>query len=295
VARADLSARLAAIAGDVRHDVLLAALTTLGVGGPAKRVVLPRTIDEMAAVVQFLRISEEPGMVLGAGSNVLFPDTGYAGTIVLTTAVQGLHVECSSVQVTCGVRLPALLNHPEVARSQALNFLAGIPGTVGGAVVTNAGVPGVSIGDVVIEIHGVDAHGSRIVVPGEACGFRYRGSLLGDSGFVVLAARLDLAGERFDRDRLLAMRRSTQPVGKQTAGCVFRNPATASAGSLIERAGLKGLQVGDAEVSPIHANFIVNNGQAKAAEIRKLIDIVRRKVYKECRVLLELEIEVVDG
>jgi len=234
-------------------------------------------------------------MVLGAGSNVLFPDTGYAGTIVLTTAVQGLHVESSSVHVACGVRLPALLDHPEVARSQALDFLAGIPGTVGGAVVTNAGVPGVSIGDVVIEIHGVDARGRRTVVPGERCGFRYRGSRLADSGFAVLAARLDLAGERFDRDRLLAMRRRTQPVGKQTAGCVFKNPARDSAGALIERAGLKGLRVGDAIISPLHANFIVNNGQATAAEIRKLIDIVRRKVYKECRVLLELEIEVVDG
>ncbi|UCF10579.1 MAG: UDP-N-acetylmuramate dehydrogenase [Candidatus Bipolaricaulota bacterium] len=292
---AELHARLAAIAGGIEDDVPLAALTTLGVGGPAKRLVAPRTQAELGAVVELLEAHSERFLVLGGGSNLLFSDRGFSGTVIATTALRAWSVETAEVTAECGVPLQHLLSDAAVAATGALDFLVGIPGTIGGATVMNAGIRGASMSDVVASVTVLVHGGGREILDGDSCGFRYRGSALADAGRTVLETTLRLTGRRFDRDSLSAVRRATQPVGKRTAGCVFRNPPGMAAGELIEVAGLKGARVGDAIVSEIHGNFIENQGHATSDEIRSLIDIVRRKVYKGFRVLLELEIEVVAG
>jgi UDP-N-acetylmuramate dehydrogenase len=285
----------AAFPHEVHHDVLLSTLTTLAVGGPARRLVVPHDAAELAFVVGSLWRCGERVFLLGAGSNVLFSDAGFDGTVVLTTHVDNYRLVGGAVQAECGVRWTKVLADPAIRDAGTLDFLAGIPGTVGGGVIVNAGIPERSVADVVTRVHVLDRGGRTLSLPPCACGFRYRGSRLADDAVLVLEARFTLSGRPFHRGELIPRRLRTQPVHASTAGCVFKNPPGVSAGALIERAGLKGRRVGEAEISSVHANFIVNRGGATAAEIRRLIDIARRKVYKEYRVLLELEIEVVDG
>jgi UDP-N-acetylmuramate dehydrogenase len=286
---------LAAVASGVYRDAALAPLTTLAIGGPARCLVVPRSLDELAAVLEVLRRDGGRFFVLGAGSNVLFPDAGFAGTVVLTTRLDRCRALEGAVGAACGARWSQLLALPEVQTAASLDFLVGIPGTVGGGVATNAGIHEATVGDVVTRVDVLDAEGTRRSLLPADCGFRYRGSGLAESGMIVLEAVLSLSGSPFDREALVSRRRRSQPIGQRTAGCVFKNPSDVSAGALIERAGLKGFRVGGAAISSLHANFIINHGAATAAEVHKLIDIARRKVYKEYRVLLELEIEVVDG
>jgi len=293
VAGHDPAGRLNGLAIETRYDVALSSLTTIGVGGPARRLLVPSSIEQLAAVVRRLRLERERFMVLGAGSNVLFADEGFAGTIVWTGRVCGIDVREGCVRAAAGTRLVRLLDDTHVVRAGTLDFLAGIPGSVGGAVASNAGIREASVADALVAVELLLPNGERVDWPPPACGFSYRRMAAVAEGAVVLSADLSLVGRRFDRKSLLAFRKATQPVGARTAGCVFRNPHDRPAGAMIDELGLKGLRVGDARISGKHANFIINEGQATCAQIRTLIDIVRRKVYKGHRVLLDLEIEVV--
>jgi len=159
----------------------------------------------------------------------------------------------------------------------------------------NAGIRERAIADVLKEIVVIDPRNGLTALSPQQCGFGYRQSAVLQQRLPVLWGRLRLDGDPFDRTEILDRRRRTQPVNAYSAGCIFRNPQGFSAGYLIQKAGLKGLSCGGAKVSDKHANFIVNAGGATSAEIRKLIDIVRQKVYKSLRILLELEIEVLYG
>ncbi len=286
---------LTALSGKVRLHEPLASHTTLGVGGQAACLFTPESTLALTRAIELASAQEMSYIILGGGSNLLVADEGYAGLVISTRRLRGVSLSATALRAFAGEPLPALVNLADLAGNRSLNFLAGIPGSLGGAVAMNAGIPARTIGDVVEEVGVLSSDGTFRVLSREDCRFGYRTSAMLEQGLVVVWARLRLTGESFDKDALLARRKATQPVHARSAGCVFRNPPSLSAGQLIDAAGLKGISVGMAKVSEQHANFIVNLGGASSAEIRKLIDIVRQKVYKSFRIWLELEIRVIEG
>ena len=293
--RTTFTEQLRAWGGTAKFGETLARHTTIGVGGQAACYCLPESPQELAELIGLCRRYNWPYLLFGAGSNLLFSDRGYPGVVFSTERLRGIFFEQDSVRVLAGERLVSVLDAVTRVGASSLNFLTGIPGSLGGAIAMNAGSHSRSIGDLVTEVAIVDNGGGMRILQQEDCQFVYRQSAILGQGLPVLWARLRLDGESYDREEMLAQRLASQPVSVRSAGCVFKNPSGVSAGQLIDEARLKGLQVGMAKVSEKHANFILNLGGATSAEIRKLIDIVRQKVYKSFRVLLELEIEVIDG
>ena len=271
--------------GALRLDVPLRSITTFRIGGPAWTVFEPAGTDALIEAVKRARSLGIPWRILGKGSNVLFPDQGFPGLIISTACLSECHSDDDLVVAEAGVPL---------AKLSKLGFssLAGIPGTVGGGLVTNAGTKFGQIGDQVEWVEVLLPSGEVARWDVEACGFSYRDSRLRRLGVPVLKAGLrPKAGP--DPTEVLAQRRASQPLDWPSAGCVFRNPREAPAGWLIDRAGLKGVRQGDAMISPRHANFIVNTGRARACDVLALVDRVRARVVKTFDVWLELELEVV--
>lgn len=280
--------------GEIRFGEPLSRYTTFHIGGPAWALFQPAEPAALVEAVVRARAHGLPWRLLGLGSNVLFPDSGFPGLCILTTGLSDLSQAEGLLWAGAGVRLSRLVR-------MGFPYLAGIPGTVGGAVVMNAGTKEGAIGDHVALVLVLSPDGHLRVVPGEEGGFGYRDSLFRRLGLPVLGAALRagptppvgqasslLLGES------LVARQATQPLGLPSAGCVFKNPKDAPpAGWLIDRAGLKGARVGDAVVSPRHANFICNLGHARASEVLALIDHIQRRVVKTFGVWLELEIDVV--
>ena len=291
----NLLASLESLPGELRIDELLSSHTTIKIGGPARAFFIPASKDSLVKAVSISRDQGVPYLILGRGSNLLFADDGYRGLVISTERLNACVVSDGHVSAECGTPLATLISETNARGIHSLDFLAGIPGSLGGALAMNAGIPARSIGEIVEEVTVLSSDGGPLSIDRDACGFSYRASVLLEDRLPIVVARLRLDGEEFDRDRLLAQRARTQPHAFPSAGCAFKNPVGASAGELIENAGLKGFRVGMAKVSDIHANFIINLGGASSAEIRKLIDIVRQKVYKSFHILLDLEIEVVDG
>jgi UDP-N-acetylmuramate dehydrogenase len=269
--------------------------TTLRVGGKADYFYAPRTLEGLAETVSRCREGGVRFIVIGSGSNVLFSDRGFCGAVITTRRIRGIEDCDGLLEVAAGESLAAVVEHAERRGIRSLSFLSGIPGSVGGAVAMNAGIRGRAIGDRVRSVQVLDQEGRTRVLSPEECRFEYRSSEILKRRLVVLSATLSLSGEAYDRSELLRRRRQTQPVSLPSAGCVFKNPSGVSAGELIDRSGMKGFRIGCAGVSERHANFIVNLGGATSAEICKLIDIVRQKVYNTSHVSLDLEIEVIDG
>ena len=273
----------------------LSAHTTFRVGGPADIYCEPGSVEGLSSSVQICRQTDVPFFVLGAGSNVLFSDAGRRGVVIATRAVRGIAATSTGLEAAAGEPLSGLIAAAQERGSLSLGFLAGIPGTVGGAAATNAGIPEHSMADILESVAVLDASNRVLTLQRSECGLGYRTSALRGRLLVVLSANIRFGSASFDVEALLARRRATQPIGEASAGCIFRNPIGESAGALIDRAGLKGALVGSAQVSEKHANFIVNRGGATSAEICKLIDIVRQKVYNTHQVSLDLEVEVIDG
>ncbi len=280
---------------DCREREPLAGHTTFRVGGCADVLHTPRSIEGLIGAVELCRSLGLRYIVVGGGSNVLFSDRGYRGVVISTTAIRGIHPHLQGFDVRAGEPLAKVIDRAEEEGIRSLGFLAGIPGTVGGAVAMNAGIRDRSIGDMVRSVLVLTPAGCVRELPAKECRFEYRGSGIRKDGLIVLAAVLSMDGPDYDRRGMIERKRATQPMSLPSAGCVFKNPDGRSAGELIDHAGLKGLTIGNAQVSEKHANFIVNLGGATSAEICKLIDIVRQKVYNTFHVGLDLEIEVIDG
>lgn len=287
--------------GEIRFGEPLSRYTTFHIGGPAWALFQPAEPAALVEAVVRARAHGLPWRLLGLGSNVLFPDSGFPGLVILTTGLSDLSQAEGLIWAGAGVRLSRLVR-------MGFPYVAGIPGTVGGAVVMNAGTKEGAIGDRVALVLVLSPDGHLRVVPGEEGGFGYRDSLfrrleLPVLGVALRAGRMPAllrpgsqAGQASSLSfwESLVARQATQPLGLPSAGCVFKNPKDAPpAGWLIDRAGLKGARVGDAVVSPRHANFICNLGHARASEVLALIDRIRRCVVKTFGVWLELEIDVV--
>ena len=289
------------VARPVAWEAPLAAHTSLRIGGPAEAVVTVEDCAEIAAVLGFARRLAVPWRVLGKGSNVLVADDGLAGiTLMLSGTFRRLE-KIGDREVAAGAATPlsSLSNFCQENGLSGLEFAAGIPGSVGGAVVMNAGAFGGQIGGClsVIELCGED--GPRTLSTSELR-FAYRACLDADQWrgqAVITAVRFalredDPAAIAARMEEYREARRLGQPHGVASAGSFFKNPPGDSAGRLIDTCGLKGLRVGDAMVSPARANFLVNTGQATAADMRELARLVRETVYRHHGVQLEQEVEV---
>jgi UDP-N-acetylmuramate dehydrogenase len=273
----------------------LRRLTTFGVGGKPPRFYVPRTAGDVIQILSRLRDEDMGFHVLGGGSNILVDDEGPPYPVLSTRRFEGLRRKENTVFVGVGVRLGTLLRRTAAWGLSGLEHLSGIPGTVGGALAMNAGGRDRAIGDVVDRVEFVDTDLCLKTVPGSEMGFDYR-RIRPDTA-VLTGATFRLVESNPKAVRAAARdaavrKRATQPLGVRSAGCMFKNPGRIAAGMLIDRAGLKGFAVGGAVVSDLHANFIINRGEATARDIFRLCRFVQETVKIIYGIELEQEVTV---
>jgi UDP-N-acetylmuramate dehydrogenase len=292
-------------AARLRHNCPLAPFTTFRVGGPAEWLLETRTSDEIAAALRLAHREGVPVTMLGGGSNVLVSDAGVAGLVIRTRGGEIHRTGAHRVRADAAVTINGLVRWTINHGCAGLEAWAGTPGTVGGAVFGNAHFAGRLVGDLMAGARLATRAGATIDVLRSEMSFGYDGSRLRETGEILLSAEFEVAeGDpaalRQVARASLAFRKRTQPLDTPSAGCTFRNPQPGhdavpdgipwSAGALIDLAGLKGLAVGGARVSPTHGNFIVNDGPATARDIRELIERCRTGVREQFGVELREEI-----
>jgi UDP-N-acetylmuramate dehydrogenase len=286
----------------VRENEPLARFTALRIGGPARLMTIATTRETLCQAVTLSRLHDVPIWILGNGSNILVSDEGVQGLVVVNRVRAACFAD-RSVKAESGISLSTLARQCVTRGLGGLEWAVDIPGSVGGALVGNAGAWGSDIASVLVRACVLEPEGSVVSWPAERFGYTYRSSLLKSQkrcergSAVILDAEFALwHGERETLKKraaqLAARRKATQPPGA-TCGSVFKNPPGDYAGRLIEAAGLKGHRVGGAEISPVHANFIVNFGGATAANVKDLIDLARQSVLAQFGIDLEPEVELV--
>jgi UDP-N-acetylmuramate dehydrogenase len=301
------------LSGEVRFNEHMRRYTSFKIGGPAEAMFFPKDLSELKTVLNVARTRGIPLFILGRGTNLLVKDGGIPGITVNIKELNKIKIFRTQksnpslppftkgggggiIYAEAGVSLPRLLLFTARHGLEGLEFTAGIPGTLGGAIIMNAGTRDGEMKDVVDTVTLMDSDGEIKTVKRDDIPFGYRRS--GLEGMIVVGASLRLRkGEpeiikKKIRDRIKE-RMGREPSGLPSAGSVFKNPEPAPAGKIIEELGLKGLRVGDAEVSQVHANFIVNRGKAKASDIISIINAIKEKVLKERKVVLEPEIRIV--
>lgn len=293
-----ISRRFCEIIGEnkVLEQEPMARHTTFRIGGPADYFVELGSIEQIRAAIQVCREENLPWFVLGRGSNLLVSDKGYRGVILsIYKDFQKTEIQGETVTVQAGVLLTTLSGKVLDASLTGLEFASGIPGTIGGAVVMNAGAYGGEMKDIVRKVTVLDQDGEvRTLTCGEMQ-FGYRTSLAKKKGYIVLGAELTLKqGEkekiREEMQTLKAKRIEKQPLEFPSAGSTFKRPEGYFAGKLIMDAGLRGAAVGGAQVSEKHCGFVVNTGNATAADVRELMRQVQGKVQEQFGVHLEPEV-----
>lgn len=295
-AQRSLQAAVAGVRGAVRFDALLKEYTSFRIGGPADVLVEPADIQDVVRLTRQTVEQKLPIFVLG-GTNLLIRDKGIRGVVVSLARLRAIKEEPEHVlYAEGGVGMPTLIGYA-IRRSLAgVEWAAGIPGTVSGCVVMNAGTRLGEMKDSLKAVRIVSPHGELRDCPAESIEFGYRRAMLPPG--IVVGVWLQLKpGVRSAIEKVvkeyLHYRRETQPLTLPSAGCVFKNPPNDSAGRVVDAAGLKGASVGDAQVSMKHANFIVNQGQASASDVLSLIRKVRAQITRKTGVKLELELKVV--
>ena len=280
-----------------RRNEPLGPLTWLKVGGPAEYFVEPRDPDELQRVVLCCRDHGIPVRLLGSGSNLLVSDEGVSGVVIRVTGDAFSTITIDGTRVSAGgaAALSAVVSQSVGAGLTGLEVLAGIPGTVGGAIHGNAGGREGDVGQHVSAVSVLTVTGERFTRTEDELVFSYRRSSVDE--LVVLECSFDLQLDEPDAitrrmRKIWIKRKATQPLSFQSVGCIFRNPRGLTAGDLIEQAGLKGTRSGNAEISDRHANFIVTEEGSKAADVLNLIDIAKSRVAEEFGVELELEIQI---
>ena len=301
---------LAALCRTVRWDVDMAAYSTFRTGGTVEALVDSDDSDELVELMRWLHGHQIPWQVIGGGSNILVARPYHEGVFIrLRGSVQNIEAESSDgtaddegcrIRVGAGCSLAAFISWCASNGLTGLEFMAGIPGTVGGAIRMNAGAFGHAISEVLQAVQWTTGQGESRMATRHDVVFSYRHSLFpGEPAVKMLIIRGEFLLQRGDRERVAArcreiieQRRQKHPPGLGSAGSVFKNPAGDFAGRLIEQAGLKGLTCGKAMVSPQHANFIVNTGGAAPEDIIGLMQEIQRKVLQRSGVLLEPEVHI---
>ena len=281
----------------VQEDFPLGSMTTFGIGGSAEYFLRPRTEDELRHVIARCEKKKLDLRAIGRGSNILVRDEGMQGAVVQLDAkgFGQVGVEEDLLRAGAATPLPKLVAEAARQGLSGIECLAGIPGTVGGAVRMNAGGTYGDVGQTVERIKVMDSHGETFYRERDDLAFGYRTSNVSarfvlEVEFRLMPDRVKAIGNRVKK--IWIAKKNSQPVSAATAGCVFKNPRGLAAGGLIDQAGLKGTAVGGATVSRKHANYIVVKQGAKAADVLALIEQVRKAVKERFDVYLELEIEV---
>lgn len=283
----------------IRHDFPLSRVTSFHIGGNADLAVYPADAEAFAYALDAVVQAGVPYTVIGNGSNTLARDSGFRGVVFVTTDMRRVTIDGTRLTGGCGVLLGSVGTNASRAGLAGAEFANGIPGTLGGAVYMNAGAYGGQLADIVCETVCYDLDAKQVLhLDNAAQHFGYRHSVFMEKNYIILSATLQLTKDEPDAIRArmndyLARRREKQPLEYPSAGSVFKRPEGHFAGKLIEDAGLKGLRVGGAEVSPKHAGFIVNVGGATARDVLELIERIREKVYAMSGVTLECEIRTI--
>jgi len=295
--------RLGGLGVSVLYREPLSRHTTFRIGGPADYYVMPENVEQVKQVIALCREYDMPFYVVGNGSNLLCADDGVEGVVIdLVRGLNFCHVnqEAGTITAQAGVLLSALARRAQQSGLSGLEFAAGIPGSVGGALVMNAGAYGGEMKQVVCQALVLTAEGQEQVVSLEELDLSYRHSAIRPNGWTVLEVTYQLKpGEskeiRGVMDDLAARRREKQPLEFPSAGSTFKRPAGHFAAQLIDEAGLKGFTVGGAQVSEKHAGFVINRGGATAADVMALCQAVKEQIFARTGVELEMEVERIGG
>lgn len=271
--------------------------TTFKIGGPADYFLMPDKGEDVGRVIKICKEKEIPYFILGNGSNLLVGDGGYRGAVIqIYRNMSSVTVEGNEIRAQAGALLSAVAAAAKNASLTGFEFAGGIPGTIGGAVVMNAGAYGGEMKDVLTEVTVMNAEGDIFTLPTEELELGYRTSIIKTVGYIVLEAKIRLkeGDPEVIRETMkdLTIRRTTkQPLEYPSAGSTFKRPEGYFAGKLIMDSGLAGYQVGGAQVSEKHCGFVINAGGATARDVRTLMDNVRDIVYKKYGVTLEPEVK----
>ena len=266
----------------------------------AKYLVFPNNKETLKELLKYLKLNNVKHIVLGNGSNIIFKNTYYDGVVIILNKLNNITITKNMVEVEAGYSLQKLALATCNLGLSGLEFACGIPGYVGASIAMNAGAYNNSLSEIVESVEVIDPNFNFITLPKEELNFEYRSSLFKkEKDYIIVSAKLRL--EYGDKEEILEKinqrrikRTETQPLDMPSAGSVFRNPASLSAGALIEQSGLKGYTINGAMISKKHANFIVNNGNATGSDIIELINIAKKEVKKQFNIDLILEQIIID-
>lgn len=278
-----------------KENVVLAPFSTYKIGGAAKYFTQVTCINELVDALKFCRDNNLYYYILGKGSNTLFDDRGFDGAVIYN-AIRGFEAIDNLFEVYSGTSFARFGMQCAKLGYGGLEYAIGIPGTVGGALFMNAGASGQEISSVVESVDYLHESGEKKTYLRNEIVFKYRWTSFHDMKGVILSAKLRLYPFREARAKqieIIQKRRSSQPYSEPSCGCVFRNGENYSTGKLIDELGLKGYSIGGAQISSLHANFIVNKGEAKASDVKALIEKIEREVFEKKNILLKREIRFV--
>ncbi len=271
--------------------------TTFKIGGPADYFLVPESGEEVGEIIKICKQTDIPYFILGNGSNLLVGDGGYRGAVIqIYRNMSAVTTEGTTITAQAGALLSSVAAAAKNASLTGFEFAGGIPGTVGGAAVMNAGAYGGEMKDVLVEVTVMDADGNIFTIPAEKLELGYRTSIIKKAGYIVLEAKIRLkeGDQEAIRERMkeLTIQRTTkQPLEFPSAGSTFKRPEGYFAGKLVMDSGLRGYQVGGARVSEKHCGFVINAGGATAKDVRTLMENVRDIVYEKYGVTLEPEVK----
>jgi UDP-N-acetylmuramate dehydrogenase len=273
-------------------DKPLSQLSTFGIGGPARFFIEVQKPEELPDLLKYCRTQKLPFFVVGKGSNCLFDDRGFDGLVILNK-IAFCQCEWPIINVGAGYSFSLLGTQSARKGWSGLEFASGIPGSVGGAIYMNAAASGTETCESLLEVTFVNEQGDCEILKRDQIAFSYRFSSFQERKGVITSAKFLLYPSEEARKKQLGIidyRTRTQPYSDKSAGCVFRNPESHSAGALIQQCGLKGKRIGGAEVSTMHANFIINKGGASSKDILELAEEVKKTVKEKTGIELEMEI-----
>lgn len=286
---------------DLKQGELMCRHTTFQIGGPVAVMAFPNSPEQVGEILKIARRYEITPMILGAGSNILAPDEGLDTVVIeLRTAMNRVEERSKGeFEAQAGAAMARLATFAMERGYTGLEFAHGIPGTVGGGVYMNAGAYGGEMCQVVTGVTAMDRAGNLLDIPADKLDLSYRHSRFMNEDLVILSVRVKL--EKGDREEirakmaeLMTRRRTSQPLELPSAGSTFKRPATGYAAAMIEAAGLKGLRVGDAQVSEKHAGFVVNRGRATCKDVLRLMEQVQDRVEQDTGVRLEPEVRILE-